>query len=348
MLPAAVLEQARDELMDWQGSSLSVMEVSHRSPPYQGLAHKAEADLRDLLKVPAEYEVLFLQGGATGQFAAVPMNLLRKRTRVSYLDTGIWSQKAIAEARHYAEVIEVASGHSSGYRDIPPEFEWQHDEASAYLHYTSNETIGGVQFQHIPDALGIPLVCDMSSDLLSRPLDLSRFGLIYAGAQKNMGPSGITVVIVRGDLLGSAIRQTPSIFNYGIQAAEKSMLNTPPTYAWYLLGLVLEWLKRHGGLEAIAEVNHQKADILYQAIDRSSLFHNPIAHTCRSRMNVPFLIKDTALESSFLREAKQHGLVHLEGHRSVGGFRASIYNAMPLEGVNALVDFMVEFELRYG
>ncbi len=348
MLPASVLEQARDEILDWQGSSMSVMEVSHRGAPYQSIAQKAEADLRQLLLIPNEYQVLFLQGGATGQFAAIPMNLLGKKTKVAYVNTGIWSQKAMAEAKDYAEVVEVASGASSGFRHIPPEDEWHFDASSAYLHYTSNETIGGVQFHSIPDPFGIPLVSDMSSDLLSRPFDVSRFGLIYAGAQKNMGAAGVTVVIVREDLLGSAIRETPSIFNYTRQAAEKSMLNTPPTYAWYLLGLVLEWLLQEGGLSAIAKVNQQKAETLYRAIDRSSLFHNPIAPSCRSQMNIPFAMKDSSLESSFLLEAKQQGLVNLEGHRSVGGFRASIYNAMPLKGVQALVDFMVDFERRYS
>jgi len=348
MLPAAVLQQARDEILDWQGSLMSVMEVSHRSAPYQSLAQKAEADLRQLLSVPSEYQVLFLQGGATGQFAAIPMNLLRKRTKVAYVNTGIWSQKAMAEAQHFAEVVEVASGASSGFCHIPAEQDWHRDEGSAYLHYTSNETIGGVEFHSIPDSLGIPLVSDMSSDLLSRPLDVSRFGLIYAGAQKNMGPAGVTVVIVREDLLGSAIRETPSILNYSLQAAEKSMLNTPPTYAWYLLGLVLEWLIQQGGLEAIAEVNQEKAETLYRAIDDSSFFHNPVVPSCRSQMNIPFAITPPGLESSFLLEAKKVGLVNLEGHRSVGGFRASIYNAMPLSGVKALVDFMVDFERRYG
>jgi phosphoserine aminotransferase len=348
MLPAAVLQQARDEILDWQGSSMSVMEISHRSAPYQSLAQKAEADLRQLLSVPSEYQVLFLQGGATGQFAAIPMNLLRKRTKVAYVNTGIWSQKAMTEAQHYAEVVEVASGASSGFCHIPAEQEWHRDEGSAYLHYTSNETIGGVEFHSIPDPLGIPLVSDMSSDLLSRPLDVSRFGLIYAGAQKNMGPAGVTVVIVREDLLGSAIRETPSILNYSLQVAEKSMLNTPPTYAWYLLGHVLEWLIQQGGLEAIAKVNQEKAETLYRAIDDSSLFHNPVVPSCRSQMNIPFAITPPGLESSFLLEAKKVGLVNLEGHRSVGGFRASIYNAMPLSGVKALVDFMVDFERRYG
>ena len=348
MLPAAVLQQARDEILDWQGSSMSVMEFSHRCAPYQSLAQKAEADLRQLLSIPSEYQVLFLQGGATGQFAAIPMNLLRGRTKASYVNTGIWSQKAMAEAKHYAEVVEVASGSSSGFCHIPEDAEWHRDEASAYLHYTSNETIGGVEFHTIPDPFGIPLVADMSSDLLSRPLDVSRFGLIYAGAQKNMGPAGVTVVIVREDLLGSAIRETPSILNYRLQAAEKSMLNTPPTYAWYLLGLVLEWLIQQGGLEAIAQVNQEKAAALYRAIDDSSFFHNPVAPSCRSQMNIPFAIKPPGLESSFLLEAKNEGLVNLEGHRSVGGFRASIYNAMPLSGVKALVDFMVDFERRYG
>lgn len=348
MLPASVLEQARDELIDWQGSSLSIMEVSHRSAPYRAMADQAEADLRVLLGIPDDYRVLFLQGGATGQFSAVPMNLLRGKTRASYVNTGIWSQKAMAEARHFADVIEVANGESSGYTDIPPEFEWQFDEGSAYFHYTSNETIGGVQFHQIPDSLGIPLVADMSSDILSRPIDVSRFGLIYAGAQKNMGPAGITVVIVHQDLIGSAIKETPSILHYGLQAEQGSMLNTPPTFAWYLVGLVLQWLKQQGGLKAIAAINQQKAETLYRAIDASSLFYNPVAVPHRSRMNVPFALRDDTLESVFLETAKKEGLVNLEGHRSVGGFRASIYNAMPITGVQALVDVINHFERRYG
>ena len=347
-LPTAVLERARDELLDWGHTGMSVMEMSHRSKDYVAIAEKAEADLRELLAVPDGYRVLFLQGGATGQFAAIPMNLLRGRASAAYVNTGIWSKKAIAEAKHYATVKIAASGEDSGFSDIPPEAEWTIDPAAAYLHYTSNETIGGVEFQYVPDGAGLPLVADMSSNILSRPIDISRFGLVYAGAQKNMGPAGITVVIVREDLIGGAQAGTPSILDYRQQADNGSMLNTPPTYAWYLLGLVLEWLKDQGGVNAMEAVNIRKSGKLYAAIDQSDFYSNPVAPACRSRMNVPFRIANTDLEKTFLAEARAAGLVNLEGHRSVGGFRASIYNAMTEAGVDALIAFMAEFERKRG
>jgi phosphoserine aminotransferase len=327
---------------------MSVMEMSHRSKDYVAIAEKAEADLRELLAIPDGYKVLFLQGGATGQFAAIPMNLLQGRQSAVYVNTGIWSKKAIAEAKHYATVKIAASGEDSGFCDIPSATEWTIDPSAAYLHYTSNETIGGVEFQYVPDAAGLPLVSDMSSNILSRPIDISRFGLVYAGAQKNMGPAGITVVIVREDLIGSAQPGTPSILDYRQQADNGSMLNTPPTYAWYLLGLVLEWLKDQGGVSAIEAVNLRKSGKLYTAIDQSDFYSNPVAPACRSRMNVPFRIANTDLEKTFLAEAKAAGLVNLEGHRSVGGFRASIYNAMPEACVDALIAFMAEFERKHG
>ena len=347
-LPPAVLEKAQAEMLDYGGTGMSVMEMSHRSKAYVAIAEKAEANLRELLGVPSNYKVLFLQGGATGQFAAIPQNLLRGKTRTAYVATGIWSDKAIAEAKHYSEVKIAASSKEQNYAIIPDRSSWNIDPDAAYLHYTSNETIGGVEFHDIPDAGGLPLVSDMSSDILSRPLDVSRFGLIYAGAQKNMGPAGICVVIVRDDLVGQAMPGTPGIFDYQKQAENGSMLNTPPTYPWYLLGLVLEWIKEQGGLAAMDARNAAKAGKLYAAIDASPFYSNPVDPACRSRMNVPFRIANADLEKAFLAEARAAGLVNLEGHRSVGGFRASIYNAMPEAGVDALIGFMAEFERRNG
>lgn len=347
-LPQAVLERAQAEMLDWGGTGMSVMEMSHRSKAYVGIAEKAEADLRELLAVPANYKVLFMQGGATGQFAGIPMNLLRGKTKASYVNTGIWSEKAISEAKLYCEAQITASGKANGYTSIPAQSEWTVDPEAAYLHYTSNETIGGVEFHYTPDAGELPLVCDMSSDILSRPVDVSRYGLIYAGAQKNMGPAGLAVVIVRDDLIGQTLPGTPGIFDYKKQADNGSMLNTPPTYTWYLLGLVLDWVKGQGGLAAMDAHNDAKATKLYAAIDASPFYSNPVDPACRSRMNVPFRIANTDLEKTFLAEAKAAGLVNLEGHRSVGGFRASIYNAMPEAGVDALIAFMGEFEKKHG
>lgn len=348
MLPEPVLARARDELLDWRSTGMSVMEMSHRGKDYVGIAERTEADLRELLAIPEHYKVLFLPGGATGQFAAIPMNLLRGKAKTCYVCTGIWSEKAISEAKLYSEVSVAASSKDKNYATLPPRGEWKVDSDAAYLHYTSNETIGGVEFHSIPDVDGLPLVCDMSSDILSRPLDIGRFGLIYAGAQKNMGPAGIAVVIVRDDLIGQALPGTPSIFDYRKQADNGSMLNTPPTYNWYLLGLVTDWLKEQGGLAAMEERNIRKAGKLYAAIDGSPFYSNPVDPACRSRMNVPFRIANTELEKTFLAEAKGSGLVNLEGHRSVGGFRASIYNAMPEAGVDALIAFMTEFERKHG
>ena len=347
-VPEPVLQQAREELPNWHGTGLSVMEMSHRGKDFLGIAEKAEADLRELLAIPQTYKVLFLQGGATGQFAAVPLNLRRGKPKLAYVSTGMWSEKAIAEARLYGEVQLVASSKESNYTTIPPQSQWKIDPDAAYLHYTSNETIGGVEFHAVPEVDGLPLVSDMSSNLLSRPLDVSRFGLIYAGAQKNMGPAGITVVIVREDLIGQAQSGTPSILDYRKQADNGSMLNTPPTYNWYLAGLVLEWLKEQGGVAAIEVRNIRKAAKLYAAIDASPFYSSPVDPSVRSRMNVPFRLADAALEKPFLAEAKASGLVNLEGHRSVGGLRASIYNAMPEAGVDALVGFLKEFERKHG
>lgn len=348
VLPEPVLRQAAEEMLDWQGSGMSVMEMSHRGKEFVAIAAQAEQDVRDLLAVPDSYKVLFLQGGATGQFAAVPMNLLGDAGRADYIDTGSWSKKAVAEARRYGEVNIAAEGGSGDPMTIPPQGEWQLDPGAAYVHYCGNETITGVEFPEIPDTGAVPLVADLSSTLLSRPLDVSRFGAIYAGAQKNFGPAGLTLVIVREDLLGRARPDTPAIWDWARQAEADSMLNTPATYSWYIAGLVFQWLKAEGGLEAMAERNRRKAEKLYAAIDGSDLYRNPVAPSCRSWMNVPFVLADSALDGDFLGEASVAGLKTLKGHRSVGGMRASLYNAMPEAGVDALIDFMQDFERRRG
>lgn len=347
-LPEVVLQQARDELLDWHGAGMSVMEMSHRGKQFMSIAEQTETDLRDLLNVPENYKVLFLQGGATTQFSMIPMNLLRDGSRADYFNTGAWSKKAIAHAKPFCDVHIVASSEANNFCEVPDVTGWDLSDDAAYVHYTANETIGGVEFQDIPDTGEVPLVSDMSSTLLSRPLDVSRFGLIYAGAQKNIGPAGLTLVIVREDLLGQAHSLTPVVFDYKVQAEAGSMNNTPPTFAWYLTGLVCKWLKQQGGLTAMARTNAQKAKILYEAIDQSDFYHNPVAIRSRSWMNVPFTLSDAALDPVFLKEAEAASLTTLKGHRSVGGMRASIYNAMPLEGVKALVEFMQDFERRYG
>jgi len=346
-LPLEVLEQARDELTDWHGCGMSVMEISHRSKAFIGIAAEAEADLRELLAIPSDYRVLFMQGGATAQFSAVPMNLTGSDSTVDFVNTGNWSKKAIGEAKRYCRVNVAADAAASNYTTVPPRESWKLSPDAAYLHYTPNETIGGVEFPFVPE-LDVPLVADMSSTILSRPIEVERFGLIYAGAQKNIGPSGLCVVIVRDALLGRARPDTPSIWDYKMVAAEGSMLNTPPTFGWYFAGLVFKWLKRNGGLAAIAQRNQAKAQLLYRSIDESGFYRNPIEPSCRSWMNIPFLLPRTELEKPFLAEAARAGLSNLEGHRSVGGMRASIYNAMPLEGVQALCDFMREFARRNG
>ncbi len=349
MLPTPVLERARNELLSWQGSGMSVMEVSHRGKPFVECAARAEALLRELMGVPDNYRVLFLQGGASAQFDAIPMNLTRPGDAVGFLNTGQWSSKAIKGAKRQGlEVQVIADEASSGYNTVPAAGSYTVDPGAAYLHYTPNETIGGVEFGYVPDASDVPLVADFSSTILSRPVDVSRFGLIYAGAQKNMGPSGLCVVIVRDDLLGRARPATPSVLQYAEMAASDSMLNTPPTFSIYLLGLILEWLTELGGLGAMAERNRAKAAALYGAIDASDYYSNPVAPDARSWMNVPFLLADPALDKTFVAEAAEAGLTTLGGHRSVGGMRASIYNAMPIEGVRALIDFMADFERRNG
>ncbi len=347
-LPAEVLARARDELVDWNGCGMSVMEMSHRGKEFMSIAAKAESDLRDLMKIPDNYKVMFLQGGASSQFAMVPINLLRGKDKADYIWTGAWGKKAIAEGKRYCNVNVAASSEADGFNSIPEPGTWQLDKEAAYVHYTPNETIGGVEFHWIPDVGDVPLVADMSSTILSRPVDVSRFGVIYAGAQKNIGPAGLTVVIVRDDLIGQPVAGQPVMFDYAIHANNESMYNTPPTYGWYLAGLVFEWLKEKGGLEAISMVNHTKARLLYDAIDASDFYANPVDVNCRSWMNVPFTLADANLDAAFLEEAAKIGLVTLKGHRSVGGMRASIYNAMPEEGVRALVEFMADFEKRHG
>ena len=348
VLPRAVLEQAQAELLDWHGSGMSVMEMSHRGKEFMSIAGQAEADLRELLAIPDNYRVLFLQGGATSQFAMVPLNLLRGKQQADYINTGAWSKKAIGEAGRFCEVNVAASAEDSGFTTIPALESWQLNSDAAYVHYTPNETIGGVEFHWVPDTGDVPLVADMSSTILSRPLDVSRYGVIYAGAQKNIGPAGLTVVIVRDDLTGDTVAGTPSMYDYKLHADYDSMLNTPPTYGWYLAGLVFDWLKQQGGLAAMAEINQRKSARLYDAVSASDFYNSPVDVACQSWMNVPFTLADASLDSEFLTQAATAGLLNLKGHRSVGGMRASIYNAMPEAGVGALIDFMGEFERTRG
>jgi len=349
VLPHEVLQQAREELLDWHGSGMSVMEMSHRGKEFMGIAAAAESDLRDLLAIPANYKVLFLQGGAHLQFAMIPLNLLRGKTSADYVNTGEWSKKAIAEAKKFSNVNIVASGADINFIYVPAFDTWQCDPNAAYVHYTSNETIGGVEFNWVPETGGIPLVADMSSNIMSRQIDVSKFGLIYAGAQKNIGPAGLCIVIVREDLIGNVSPNTPTMLDYKIHADNDSMYNTPPTFGIYMAGLVFQWLKRNGGLAQMEQTNIRKAYLLYQAIDASNGFYNcPVVKSDRSRMNVPFTLKDASLDGEFLKQADSHGLLQLKGHRSVGGMRASIYNAMPLEGVQTLVDFITHFAKKHG
>ena len=347
VLPLEVMEQAQGELLDWHHSGMSVMEISHRSEAFMQVAVEAEADLRDLLGIPRSYKVLFLQGGASAQFSLVPLNLAAPHCTVDYINSGHWSQKAIAEAGRYCNV-HIAGDSGGGYVRVPPQSELRFTADAAYVHYTPNETIGGVEFGFIPEARGVPLVADMSSSILSRPIDVSKFGLIYAGAQKNIGPAGLTVVIVREDLIGHARTETPRVFDYKAIADNHSMLNTPPTFAWYMAGLVFKWLKGAGGLAAAGERNRVKAQSLYAAIDSSGLYQNAVATDARSWMNVAFTLSNPALDGAFLQGAAAAGLHGLKGHRLSGGMRASLYNAMSLAGVEALIAFMREFERRHS
>lgn len=348
-LPEEVLRQAQDELLDWHGAGCSVMEMSHRGKEFTSVIEQAEADLRELMGIPAQYKVLFLQGGATQQFAQIPMNLLAGRS-ADYIVTGSWSKKAFVEAQRIGTVRCAATTADSKFTRLPTAEEIKLDPFAAYLHVCTNETIHGVEIpaERIADT-GVPLVVDMSSHILSRPVNVEKFGLIYAGAQKNIGPSGVTLVIIHRDLLGMAPLSTPTVMDYAVMAENASMLNTPPTFGIYIAGLVFQWLKRQGGLEGIAAVNAQKARILYEAIDNSGGFYvNPVDPDCRSRMNVPFVLADAELDAAFLAEAKSAGMLGLKGHKSVGGMRASIYNAVSLEAVQALVDFMNDFAQRKG
>ena len=347
-LPLEVLEQIREDIPDWNGSGMSVMEVSHRGKAFTEVAEKAERDLRSLLAVPVDYSVLFMQGGATMQFAMAPLNLAQAGDTADYVQTGSWSKKAIAEASRFCNVNVAADSSDSNFCHIPPQGEWRNSDNAAYLHYTPNETIGGVEFHFIPDSGDVPLVADMSSTILSRPIDVSRFGVIYAGAQKNIGPAGVTVVIVRNVLLDRRRADAPTLMTYKAYADSGSMTNTPPTFAWYAAGLVFEYLKAQGGLAAVAEINQRKAASLYEAIDESAFYSNPVRPDARSWMNVPFVLRDADLDQKFLAGADIAGLKNLKGHRSVGGMRASIYNAMPQEGVDALINFMQEFEKANG
>jgi phosphoserine aminotransferase len=352
MLPEPVLRQAADEMTDWQGSGMSVMEMSHRGPEFGAIAAQAQALLRELLQVPASHRILFMQGGALAENAIVPMNLIGRTGRADYVETGQWSVKSAAEAARYGTVQVAASGAAGGFRGIPAREGWALDPGAAYVHVCSNETVHGVQFPQLPDTGGVPLVVDMSSDILSRSVDFSRVALAYAGAQKNIGPAGLTLVIVREDLLGHALPCTPSAFDYAVVAQHDSMYNTPPTYAIYIAGLVFRWIAEQGGLTAIERRNVHKAALLYDALDASPLLACPVEPAFRSRMNVPFRVRDPAREATltdaFLAGAEARGLRQLQGHRSVGGMRASIYNAMPLEGVQALVDWIAEFDRRHG
>ncbi|RVU47199.1 3-phosphoserine/phosphohydroxythreonine transaminase [Rubrivivax rivuli] len=347
-LPESVLQQAAAEMLDWRGSGMGVMEMSHRGPQFTQIAAEAESLLRELLQAPPNYKLLFMQGGALAENAIVPMNMLRGRASADYIDTGEWSKKSAQEARRYGGVNIAASGAGSGYTAIPARETWQLDPQAAYVHICSNETIGGLEYHFTPDVGEVPLVADMSSSILSRPVDVSKYGLIYGGAQKNIGPAGLTLVIVREDLLGQALPCTPTAFNYQVVADNGSMYNTPPTYAIYIAGLVFNWIKAQGGLAAMEQHNAAKAALLYGALDASDFYSTPVARECRSRMNVTFRLPDERLDAAFLKGAEARGLVQLKGHRVVGGMRASLYNAMPLAGVQALVDWLREFEKTQG
>ncbi|MES2237234.1 MAG: 3-phosphoserine/phosphohydroxythreonine transaminase [Pseudomonadota bacterium] len=351
-LPEVVLKQAAEEMLDWHGSGQSVMEMSHRGKEYMGIHAQAEADLRELLAIPANYRVLFLQGGATLQFEMIPINLLRGKASADYVNTGEWAKKAIKEAKRFGQVNVVASSEDENFSYAPVLANWKLDPNAAYVHYTANETIGGVEFHWVPDLSvlpgNVPLVCDMSSNILSQPVDVGKYGLIYAGAQKNIGPAGLTLVIVRDDLIGQGVPQPQTMLDYKTHADNDSMYNTPPTYGIYIAGLVFQWLKRQGGLTAMQKVNAEKAGMLYDYLDRSSFYSNPVRIEDRSLMNVPFTLKDAALDDAFIKGAQAQGMIQLKGHRSVGGMRASIYNAMPIEGVKKLVAYMEEFAIAHG
>jgi phosphoserine aminotransferase len=348
ILPIEVIEQAQQEMSDWRGSGMSVMEMSHRGKEFLEIATTAESDLRELLAIPSNYKVLFLQGGATTQFAMIPLNLMPKTGKADYANTGSWSKKAIAEGKRFGEVNVCASSEADGFCSVPAFDSWNLSADASYVHITPNETIGGVEYDGLPDTGDIPIAADMSSTILSRPVDVSKYGIIYAGAQKNIGPAGLTIVIVRDDLIGHAGDSCPGMLNYATHAEGESMANTPPTYSWYLAGLVFKWLKEKGGLSGMAEINKRKASKLYAAIDNNDFYSNPVAVNNRSWMNVPFILENAELDADFLAGAKEIGLVTLKGHRSVGGMRASIYNAMPEKGVDTLIDYMNDFATKHA
>ncbi|HEX8987740.1 MAG TPA: 3-phosphoserine/phosphohydroxythreonine transaminase [Rhodocyclaceae bacterium] len=347
-LPEEVLKQAAEEMLDWRGSGQSVMEMSHRGKEFISIAETAEADLRELMGIPANYKVLFLQGGASLQFDMIPINLLRGKTVADYVNTGEWAKKAIKAAKVFTNVNVAASAEDKSFTYAPEQSSWKLSKDAAYVHYTANETIGGVEFNWVPETGDVPLVCDMSSNILSRPVDVSKYGLIYAGAQKNIGPAGLAIVIVRDDLIGKAQPTPPAMLDYKVHADADSMYNTPPTYSIYIAGLVFQYLKRNGGIAAMEQKNIEKANLLYNYLDTTDFYRNPVARSDRSRMNVPFTLKDAALDEEFLKGAKARGMTQLKGHRSVGGMRASIYNAMPVAGVQALVEYMKEFAATKG
>ncbi len=348
MLPAAVMKQAQEELLDWNGTGISVIEMSHRSKQFSSIVEESEADLRELLKIPESHRVLFLQGGASSQFAMVPMNLLGEQQTADYIHTGIWSGKAIKEARRFGDINVAASSETENFLTIPDRANWSLSEQPAYVYYTDNETIGGLEFSDLPDVGDIPLVSDMTSNFLSRPIDVSSFGVIIAGSQKNISPAGLVIVIVREDLIGQAGARVPSLYDYAIQNNEKSLFNTPPTFTWYMAGLVFKWIKQQGGIAAMQKNSNRRSSKLYDFIDNDDFYANPVQKEYRSRMNVPFTLKNDALNDSFLGEAQEAGLMELKGHRSVGGMRASLYNAMPEKGVDVLLELMQEFSRRYG
>tara|TARA_R110000787_G_scaffold107489_18_gene215476 strand:+ start:2270 stop:3352 length:1083 start_codon:yes stop_codon:yes gene_type:complete len=347
-LPQSVLEQVQRDLLDWRDSGMSVMEMSHRGAEFMSIASEAEKDLREIAKIPDNYKVLFMQGGATAQFALIPQNLLGDKRSADYVLTGDWGKKALKECGKYAKAQVAASSESDSFTHIPDRAGWTLDADAAYVHITPNETIHGVEFHDVPDTGSVPLVADMSSNILSRPMEVEKYGLIYGGAQKNIGPAGLTIVIVREDLLGKASATTPNVFNYASVADGESMLNTPPCFAWYVSGLVFKWIRDEGGLEAIGERNQRKAQMLYDYIDGESFYTNPVAKQNRSRMNVPFTLANADLDKAFLKGVEAAGMSGLKGHRAVGGMRASIYNAMPESGVSALIEYMKEFVRTQG
>jgi len=347
-LPEEVLRQAADEMLDWHGTGMSVMEMSHRGREFIGIAEEAERDLRELVGIPSNYRVLFLQGGGSLQFAMVPLNLLAHGRSADYVVTGEWSRKAVIEARRYGEINVAATAEDANYSYVPEFARWQRKRDAAYVYVCTNETIHGVEYQQIPDTGGVPLVADMSSHFLSRPVDVSKFGLIFAGAQKNIGPAGLVIAIVREDLLGRARAETPSMLDYKVHADAHSMSNTPATYSLYIAGLVFKWIKRQGGIAAMERNAIARSSLLYRFIDGSRLYRNPVREADRSRMNIPFVLADTRLDEAFLKGAEERGMVQLKGHRTVGGMRASVYNAMPLAGVEKLVEYMREFEAKHG